>query len=111
MVATISALVHHWDMIRGSDGRASMLDGGLSEFVLAKGTCCSQRTSPPTAGDSRFGSIASFRAHGDQVRSTLRSGHALCQLYPPTPEMRGALRHFRVVPMLQKDFERPSEQH
>jgi len=39
-----------------------MLDGGLSEFVLAKGTCCSQRTSPPTAGDSRFGSIASFRA-------------------------------------------------
>jgi hypothetical protein len=48
-----SALVHHWDMIRGSDGRASMLDGGLSEFVLAKGTCCSQRTSPPTAGDSR----------------------------------------------------------
>jgi hypothetical protein len=23
-----------------------MLDGGLSEFVLAKGTCCSQRTSP-----------------------------------------------------------------
>jgi hypothetical protein len=23
-------------MIRGSDGRASMLDGGLSEFVLAK---------------------------------------------------------------------------
>src|SRR5438874_3710681 len=56
MVATISALVHHWDMIRGSDGRASTLDGGLSEFVLAKGTCCSQRTSPPTAGDSRFGS-------------------------------------------------------
>jgi hypothetical protein len=42
-----SALVHHWDMIRGSDGRASMLDGGLSEFVLAKGTCRSQRTSPP----------------------------------------------------------------
>jgi adenylate cyclase len=37
------ALVHRWDMIRGSDGRASMLDGGLSEFVLAKGTCCSQR--------------------------------------------------------------------
>jgi hypothetical protein len=34
-------------MIRGSDGRASMLDGGLSEFVLAKGTYCSQRTSPP----------------------------------------------------------------
>jgi hypothetical protein len=33
-------------MIRGSEGRASMLDGGLSEFVLAKGTCCSQRTSP-----------------------------------------------------------------
>jgi hypothetical protein len=24
-----------------------MLDGGLGEFVLAKGTCCSQRTSPP----------------------------------------------------------------
>src|SRR5437667_2271279 len=81
----------------------AVLHGGLSEFVLAKGTCCSQRTSPPTAGDSRFGSIASFRAHGDQVRSTLRSGHA--------PEMRGALRHFRVVPMLQKDFERPNEQH
>jgi len=42
-----SALVHHWDMIRGSDGRASMLDDGISEFVLAKGTYCSQRTSPP----------------------------------------------------------------
>jgi hypothetical protein len=50
-----SALVHHWDMIRGSDGRASMLDGGLSEFVLAKGTYCSQRTSPPQLVTAAWG--------------------------------------------------------
>jgi hypothetical protein len=50
-----SALVHHWDMIRGSDGRASMLDGGLSEFVLANGTYCSQRTSPPQLVTAAWG--------------------------------------------------------
>jgi len=32
-----------------------MLDGGLSEFVLAKGTCCSQRTSPPQLVTAAWG--------------------------------------------------------
>jgi Resolvase, N terminal domain len=32
-----------------------MLDGGLSEFVLAKGTYCSQRTSPPQLVTAAWG--------------------------------------------------------
>ncbi len=39
-----------------------MLDGGLSEFELAKGTCCSQRTSPPQL-------VTAASGHGPRCRN------------------------------------------
>jgi hypothetical protein len=41
-----SALVHRWNMIRGSEGRASMLDGGLSAFAGKRDLLLSAHITP-----------------------------------------------------------------